>query len=806
MGAKSPSTHSWFVRSQALIATIAVTFFFIFGAAFVVGYSHYKRLIKNTVQENRSTVNLLATIVVEHVKAISGVLQAYGSRPLLIDAAKKKDFREGIKHLVNLKENNPEIDSLFFADPDGILWGDFPVHKESYGQNFSYRDWYKGVSKEWKPYVSSVYKRVVGEKELAIVVAVPISDEKGKVIGILGAIQRVPVIGQIVKQVVLNRDMEITLLDQMGQVIFSDQFPYKGEIITCPHLPLLQKAMREGKSEIEIRGLSEGEGIEYLAFTTIKGSGWSVIVAQEKKKVFKAESGYFIQLAVISLLLFLLVAVSMIYFRKNFIYQHAMELLRSEKELMERERRYSSLLENINLIAVGLDTNGNITFANPFLLKLTVYDLEEIIGKNWFDTFLPGKDTEVVKGAFQEILLKEFHPHYENPILTKSGDERLIAWNNTILKDIHGQLLGTMSIGEDITERKQAEEELIEKEMFNFALFEYNPIQTFVVDPEGKVTQFNLAKKKSGDRLPNIGDVMYRDYAGKYETDMNAELMKCIRSGEEKEFPEQKYGNKVLSITISPFHKGAAITSQDITERKRAEAERERLLADLEAKNKELESFVYTVSHDLKAPLVSLNGFSSVLQKDYESQLGEEGKHYLERIQANVAHMEVLITSLLELSRIGQVVGSIEEIDVAALLREIRDALAVRLKEAGAEFVVQEPLPTVRADRGRIHQVFVNLIDNAVKFRSAERALRIEVGCRQESGFYRFHVADNGIGIAPQYHEQIFTPFRKLHPEIEGVGIGLALVKKIVEHHGGRVWVESEAGKGSTFYFTIPRG
>ena len=186
--------------------------------------------------------------------------------------------------------------------------------------------------------------------------------------------------------------------------------------------------------------------------------------------------------------------------------------------------------------------------------------------------------------------------------------------------------------------------------------------------------------------------------------------------------------------------------------------------------------------------------------------MGEEGRHYLERIQANVAHMEALIKSLLELSRIGQVVGAIEEIGVGPLLREIRDALAVRLKEAGAEFVVQEPLPTVCADRGRIYQVFVNLIDNAVKFRSAERALRIEVGCRQESGFFRFHVADNGIGIAPQYHEQIFAPFRKLHPEIEGVGIGLALVKKIVEHHGGRAWVESEAGKGSTFYFTIPRG
>ena len=247
--------------------------------------------------------------------------------------------------------------------------------------------------------------------------------------------------------------------------------------------------------------------------------------------------------------------------------------------------------------------------------------------------------------------------------------------------------------------------------------------------------------------------------------------------------------------------------------RKQAEAGRERPLAELEAKNRELESYVYSISHDLKAPLVSLNGFSSVLKKEYESHLGEKGKHYLERIQANVALMDVLVMSLLELSRIGNVVGPIEEIDMEALLREIRDALSVRLEEAGAELVMQEPLPTVHADRVRFRQVFVNLIDNAVKFRSKERALRIEVGCRQENGFWRFHVADNGIGIAVHYHEQIFAPFRRLHSEIEGVGIGLALVKKIVEHHGGRVWVESPSespgagreGTGATFYFTLPR-
>jgi signal transduction histidine kinase len=252
---------------------------------------------------------------------------------------------------------------------------------------------------------------------------------------------------------------------------------------------------------------------------------------------------------------------------------------------------------------------------------------------------------------------------------------------------------------------------------------------------------------------------------------------------------------------VTRAHKEPA---EDIVERKRAEEEQTRLLAELKAKNRELESFTYTVSHSLKAPLVSLSGLSSVLRNQFHNELSEEGKHYLERIEGNVAHMDALIRDLLELSRIGQVVGSVEEIDTQALLREIREELAIDSEHGGADFVVHEPLPAVSADRDRIRQVFANLIDNAVKFRSKERALRIEVGCQEEKGFYRFHVADNGIGITPQHHEKIFDPFHQLDPNAEGMGIGLALVKKIVEQHGGRIWVESEEGGGATFYFTLP--
>jgi PAS domain S-box-containing protein len=508
------------------------------------------------------------------------------------------------------------------------------------------------------------------------------------------------------------------------------------------------------------------------------------------------------------------------------------ERKRAEEVVRKSEEKYRSLTENINL---GIYRNtvgpkGKFIEANPAIIRMFGYkSKEEFLAINVSNLYQNEEDRK----KFNDKMLKEgFVKDEELWLRTKDGSLFFGSVSAVAVKDKQGHVKYYDGIIDNITERKWAEEALKKSEEHFRALTENASDMIIILDKKGTITYTSpsierfsgykpeeLIGKKGFDFIKPV-DLPRAIYDfGKAILARETVIPDTFRM-RHKDGSERIFDGLGKNLLDNPVIAGFVMNVRDITERKRAEEERTRLLADLEAKNRELESFVYTISHDLKAPLVSLNGFSSVLQKKYESQLGEEGKHCLERIQANVAHMEALITSLLELSRIGQVVGPIEEIDVAALLRKIRDALAIRLNEAGAEFVVQEPLPTVRADRGRIHQVFANLIDNAVKFRSTERALRIEVGCRQESGFYRFHVTDNGIGIAPQFHEQIFAPFRKLHPEIEGAGIGLALVKKIVEHHGGRAWVESTSAKfipskaegigtgnkeaGATFYFTLP--
>ncbi len=303
METKSPNIYSWFMKREAFILTLAIIFIFVFGIALTVGYSHYKGQIRNTIQRNKLTANLLAALILEHQKAAIGIIQSYARHPLFINSAKKKDFNEIIKHLNHLKENNPEIDNAFITDQDAILWADFPIDKESYGKNFSHRDWFKGVSKGWKPYISSVYPMIVGEKDLAVAVCAPIFDEKGKAIGILGTAQRTDFLGRIIHQVKLDAENKITLIDQMGQIIYSDRFAYEKRVIGYPFVDLINKAITEKKDDLEIQDPHESSNVRYTAFVPIKGFGWSVIVEREKRSVLRSEFEYFFQLAFLSTLL-----------------------------------------------------------------------------------------------------------------------------------------------------------------------------------------------------------------------------------------------------------------------------------------------------------------------------------------------------------------------------------------------------------------------------------------------------------------------------------------------------------------------
>lgn len=231
--------------------------------------------------------------------------------------------------------------------------------------------------------------------------------------------------------------------------------------------------------------------------------------------------------------------------------------------------------------------------------------------------------------------------------------------------------------------------------------------------------------------------------------------------------------------------------------------------AELERSNAELEAFAYVASHDLREPLRNVTSFSAMLEKKISGKLDDESRTYLNFIQGGAIHMNHLILDLLDYSRVGQAKGPVTRVPTRQAVAAALHALQAQIADSGAEISLQEDMPTLQGNRSELERIFVNLLSNALKYRAAERPLSIAVACARTQDGWTFMVRDNGIGIetGKGYEERIFGLFQRLHHREEfggGTGIGLSICRKIIERNGGKIWVESKLGHGSTFFFSWP--
>ena len=338
MSRQHADSGSRLLKPRFVACALLLLFLVIFSMTVFIINRQYSDLKKQASASDSTVTSLLSKVVLEHEKAAIALLQSYAARPLLIDAVKRKDVAKTHSHLEGMKKISGELDLTFITDKKGILWINYPVFPEAVGKDLSYRDWYKGVSSGWKPYISSVFKLIVADQPLAVAVCVPIFDREGNVIGILANSQRVSFLAETIPQVPLQSYTKVTLLDRAGNIIYSNRLRYTAEITTYPFLSAVKEALRAGKSRIEIEEPQWGGSTVSATVRPIAPIEWTVVAEHTSKDVLRAGYSQFVTTAAMSLLFFTAISLLLLYTRKQALLADTERLLIMERKISEEER------------------------------------------------------------------------------------------------------------------------------------------------------------------------------------------------------------------------------------------------------------------------------------------------------------------------------------------------------------------------------------------------------------------------------------------------------------------------------------
>ncbi len=506
------------------------------------------------------------------------------------------------------------------------------------------------------------------------------------------------------------------------------------------------------------------------------------------------------------------------------------------RDLGDSERRLAALMDNLPGMAYrcSVDTNRTMKFVSAGCRGITGYSPFDLVDNAVvsYGDIIHEKDRDYVWKEINRAVGEHRPFTLEYRVVDAGGNEKWV-WDRgvSVVDDEAGgwALEGFIS---DITDRKRPEAELERYRAFvenvEDACFEVDFSTNIIFCNDaflrpGGYTLEEYLQLSHRQRHPSQeeADRVYRIYYNVYQTGVPAQAVEYMfnkKSGE--------VGTLEASISLIRDKNGNPAgfrgIGRDVTERKRMEKEKEEALAEirrlneeledrvhrrtaeLEASNRELEAFAYSVSHDLRAPLRAIDGFSRALEEDWGDLLGEEGKKYLERIRAGCDRMAGLIDDLLDLSRITRAEMNLGTVDLSELAREIMEGLRREGPERRVDVTIA-PGMSARGDRTLVRLALYNLLENAWKFTRQTEGAAIEFGCEHRDGREVWYVRDNGVGFDTAYVDKVFMPFQRLHraDEFPGTGIGLAIVQRIVQRHGGQLWAEGTPGKGATFYFTL---
>ncbi|WP_156428751.1 PAS domain S-box protein [Magnetospirillum sp. XM-1] len=492
----------------------------------------------------------------------------------------------------------------------------------------------------------------------------------------------------------------------------------------------------------------------------------------------------------------------------------------AREALRAKEERFRAIADYTFDWESWLDQDGRLRWVNPAVERLAGYSIEQCLAME--DYPLPmiyEGDRAEIRRLRQSALTGNFESGVEFRLVCRNGLVKWVMASFQPIFDDSGAIMGTRWSIHDITDRKRAEQRLRESEVRFRSVTQTAADAIISVNGQGDIVSWNVGAERifgyaEAEVLgSNVTMILPEAYRQRHEDG----LRRAVATGDApilgvpSLFEGLRRDGQVFPVELTlsrwDMDNGAFFTAilRDVTERKMAEQELAERTAELERSNAELQQFAYVASHDLQEPLRTVTSFLQLLRRRYDGALDDNAREYIHFAADGAARMHRLITDLLVYSRVSTHGRTFEKVKMEAVLDLVLTNLGAAIEEAGAE-ITRDPMPDVDADQIQMVSLLQNLVGNAIKYRAPGTVPRVHVGAVRDGENWTFSVQDNGIGIDPKYFDRVFVIFQRLHArgEYEGTGIGLAVAKKIVERHGGRIWLESEPGRGSTFHFTLP--
>jgi PAS domain S-box-containing protein len=818
---KSSPTRIYVVT--IILASFPLAFFLLSAHQLLI-----RQLNQKVITQGTQTGNLIGNLVEQNILQNKVLLESFATRPDLLKNVLGQDFQKVTTHLEQAYALRPDFLFLSVYDAAGTMRAIYPPDPGSINKNFAFRDWYKGVVSQSGSYVSEVYKTTVGNHPQVVAVAVPLKNSQGQMIGILMASEKVDtVLKEIHALTTPQSSSAISLIDQHGHVFGNAKSSVT--IIDSNHgiNPQVIDQVRSSNASSKLQRIN-GQDM-FISFCPIASLKWGVFIETPPAAVSNALWEYEKNLGILGLLV-----ISAALVGGGFVASLYKQLRDAGEALRESENWHRTLFDSNPLPSWVFDSETlKFISVNNAAVRSYGYSREE---------FLDLKITDIRPQEDVERLLKAKQIHanesdWVSPWRHKKRNGEIIEVEITSHKVDLNRRPSVLVVAVDITERKRAEAKLQEsEERFRLMVSSVEDYAIFMLDPQGHVSTWNQgAQRIKGYRAEEI----IGRHMSSFYTEEDIQLGKPDRAlatalsvgrMEDEGWRVRKDGSKFwANVIITPLKdeagtlRGFSKVSRDMTEKKRVQdaisqlnTQLQTTNAELHLRNREVEratqlksQFLASMSHELRTPLNAIVGFSDLLSEKIAGELNAKQERFVGHIKTGSRHLLQLINDILDLSKIesGQMDLRLEDFYVGDVLPEVLSTIRplAMAKKIGVKENVKTLL-NVNADRVRFKQVLYNLLSNGIKFTPEGGELRVEGF--SDGNLSRIVVSDTGVGIRSEEQDIIFEEFRQAGETTKGVkegtGLGLAITRRLVEQHGGKLWVTSEPGVGSQFSFTMP--